>query len=114
MLQEAHMAGNVVNVTDNDFEQVVLQAETPVMVDFWAPWCGPCRAVAPVLEDLARDYAGKVKIAKLNTDENPQRMIEYGVMGIPTLIVFKGGKEVDRIVGAGPRSIYTQRLEKVL
>jgi thioredoxin 1 len=108
------MAGNVVNVTDNDFEQVVLQAETPVMVDFWAPWCGPCRAVAPVLEDLARDYAGKVKIAKLNTDENPQRMIEYGVMGIPTLIVFKGGKEVDRIVGAGPRSIYTQRLEKVL
>jgi len=108
------MASNVVNVTDNDFEQVVLQAETPVMVDFWAPWCGPCRAVAPVLEDLARDYAGKVKIAKLNTDENPERMVEYGVMGIPTLILFKDGKEVDRIVGAGPRAIYTQRLEKVL
>ncbi len=108
------MAKNVVNVTDQEFEQVVLASETPVLVDFWAPWCGPCRAVAPILEDIAQEYAGKVTVAKVNTDEEQRYAEQFGISSIPTLIIFKGGQEVDRIVGAGPKSVYTKRLSAVL
>ncbi len=108
------MAKNVVNVTDQEFEQVVLASETPVLVDFWAPWCGPCRAVAPILEDIAQEYAGKVTVAKVNTDEEQRYAEQFGIVSIPTLIIFKGGQEVDRIVGAGPKSVYTKRLSTVL
>jgi thioredoxin 1 len=112
--QEDMMAKNVVNVTDQEFEQVVLASETPVLVDFWAPWCGPCRAVAPILEDIAQEYAGQVTVAKVNTDEEQRYAEQFGIVSIPTLIIFKGGQEVDRIVGAGPKSVYTKRLTTVL
>jgi len=108
------MAGKTVAVTDAEFEQKVLKADTPVMVDFWAPWCGPCRAVAPVLEELAGEYEGKLVIAKVNTDEHQRYMAQYGIMAIPTMIVFKDGKEIDRIQGALPKSNLAARINKVL
>lgn len=92
-----------VHVTDSSFEQEVLQADVPVLVDFWAPWCAPCRMVAPVLEQIATEYSGKVKIAKMNTDENPAKASTLGIRGIPTLILFKDGKEFNRLVGAHPK-----------
>ena len=108
------MAGKTVPVTDATFEQQVLKSDKPVMVDFWAPWCGPCRAVAPVLEDLANEYEGRLVVAKFNIDENPKHTMEYGVMAIPTMIFFKDGKPVDRIEGAGPKAFYKSRLEGLL
>ena len=108
------MAGKTVTVSDADFEQQVLKSEKPVMVDFWAPWCGPCRAVAPILEDLAGEYEGKVVVAKVNTDEHPQNMVKYGIMGIPTVLFFKDGQLVDRVVGAGPKSFYKTRIDAML
>ncbi len=89
-------------VTDGDFEEKVLKSELPVVVDFWAPWCGPCKMVAPILDKLADEYAGKVLIAKLNTDEHQQYMMQYGVQGIPTMIFVNDGKLVHRQVGALP------------
>ena len=85
-----------------------------VMVDFWAAWCGPCRAIAPYVEEIARDYAGKAVVAKVDTDANPQTPMKYGIMGIPTLIIFRGGQEVDRIVGAVPKALITKKLGAVL
>jgi len=101
-------------VTDQDFEEKVLKSDTPVMVDFWAPWCGPCRSVAPILDELAGEYEGKVTIAKVNTDEHTQNAMKYGVQGIPTLIFFRDGVEVDRIVGAGPKSLYKNKLDEIV
>ncbi|MBN1658786.1 MAG: thioredoxin [Anaerolineae bacterium] len=102
------------HVTDETFEKVVLGAPVPVMVDFWAPWCGPCRMVAPVVEALARDYDGRVMVAKINTDENQQVAGRLGIMGIPTLILFKDGQEVDRVVGYAPRKALEERLLAVM
>ncbi len=101
------MAGSVSEVTDNNFQAEVLESDVPVLVDFWAPWCGPCRAVGPVVEQIANEKAGKLKVSKLNTDENQQTAIQYNVLSIPTLIVFKNGQEVKRVTGAYPK----QRLE---
>ncbi len=108
------MAGKTVTVTDATFEQEVLSSDKPVMVDFWAPWCGPCRAVAPILEELAGEYDGKLVVAKVNTDENQRFASQFGIMAIPTLIFFKDGKEVERIRGAGPKSLYTGYIDRVL
>lgn len=94
---------NVKVFTDGNFKDEVLGADLPVLVDFWAPWCGPCRMVGPIVEELAGEYAGKVKVGKLNTDENPNTPGSYSIRGIPTLIVFKGGKAVGQVVGAAPK-----------
>ena len=103
-----------VHVTDETFEELVLNAQVPVMVDFWAPWCGPCRMVAPIMEDLAKDYGGRAVIAKINTDENVRVAGSLGIMGIPTLILFKNGQEVDRVVGFAPRQALEEKLGAVL
>lgn len=98
------MAGdNTHNFTDTAFDQDVLNAEVPVLVDFWAPWCGPCRAMAPTIDAVAEEYAGKVKVGKLNTDDNPGTAARFQIRGIPTLLLFKGGKVVDQRVGTMPK-----------
>lgn len=108
------MAHNAVEITDANFEPEVLQADGVVLVDFWAAWCMPCRAVGPVVEELAAEYAGRAKIGKLNVDENPQTAAKYGIMSIPTLLVFKAGQVVDQIVGAQPKAVLAKRLDEAL
>lgn len=107
------MAGvNTTAITDQSFEKDVLQASVPVLVDFWAEWCGPCKALGPKLEEIATELAGKIKIAKLNVDENPNMPAKYGVRGIPTMILFKDGKEIDQIVGNHPKENILALLQK--
>ncbi|MEB3277814.1 MAG: thioredoxin [Lyngbya sp.] len=101
-------------VTDASFQQEVLDSDVPVLVDFWAPWCGPCRMVAPVVDEIAEQYAGKVKVVKLNTDENPSVAGQYGIRSIPTLMIFKGGLKVDMVVGAVPKTTLANTIEKYL
>lgn len=109
------MAGaNIVEISDGTFEQEVLQSDVPVLVDFWAPWCGPCRAIAPVIEELNTEYAGKVKMAKCNVDDNPKTPSRFGIRAIPTLIIFKGGNVSEQITGAVAKSQIAAAIDKVV
>ena len=101
-------------INDSSFKSEVTDSQMPVLVDFWAPWCGPCRMVAPVLEELAKEYEGKVKVVKLNIDENQGTATEYGVRSIPTLILFKDGKECERMIGVQSKDNLKQMIDKVL
>lgn len=111
------MISEPIHVTDASFEKVVLQAELPVIVDFWAPWCGPCRMVAPILDKLAKEFSGKLLVTKVNTDENPEWATKFGVQGIPTMLFVSGGKIAHRQVGALPepmlRDVVNQFLEVI-
>jgi len=105
---------NITEVTDTNFKTEVLEAGMPVLVDFWAPWCGPCRAIAPLLEELAGEYAGRAKIVKINVDDHQKSAASYGVRSIPNLIVFKNGQVAQQIVGAVPKTKLTQALDSAL
>jgi thioredoxin 1 len=104
----------VANVTDDSFDTEVIKADLPVLVDFWAPWCGPCKAVAPVVDDLSKEYEGRLKVVKLNTDENPKTAQAYTIRGIPSLYLFKKGQVVETVVGAVPKSTLANAINKHL
>ncbi len=101
---------SLLEITDGNFEQEVIESGLPVLIDFWAVWCGPCRMVAPIVQEIATEYADKVKVGKLDVDNNPETAMKYGIRSIPTLLIFKGGEVVDRIVGAVPKQAITQKL----
>jgi thioredoxin 1 len=105
---------HVLSVSDDSFECEVLQSETPVLIDFWAPWCGPCRAIGPVVEDLAREYAGKLKVVKMNVDDNPRTPQQYGVRAIPNLILIQGGQVKEQLLGAVPRAQLVRAIGNVV
>jgi thioredoxin 1 len=106
------MNNTIINGTDSTFKREVLESSIPVLVDFWAPWCGPCRIVAPVIEELATEYDGKFKVVKVNTDEHGQVAAQYGVMSIPTLAIFRDGKLVDAVIGAVPKKMLKEKMEE--
>jgi thioredoxin 1 len=108
------VAGNLTEVTDNDFQAEVLENDKPVLVDFWAPWCGPCRVIAPSLEEIQSEQADELRIVKLNVDENQVTAARYQVLSIPTLILFKGGEPVHQIIGAMPKSRLVQEIQPAL
>ena len=104
----------IVELSDSSFESEVINSEKPVLVDFWAPWCGPCRALAPVIDEISSDFIDKVKVGKVNVDDNPEISIKFGIRSIPTLMLFKDGKVLEQIVGAVPKSEIERALEKVV
>ena len=106
--------GKPTTVDDSNFDEIVLQAKTPVLVDFWAEWCGPCRMVAPVVEELAEEYEGRISFVKLDVDQNPKTASKYGIMSIPTLLLFKNGSPVSNIVGFRPKAELKRSLDAVL
>ena len=108
------MAGDILELSDDTFEAEVLKSETPVLVDFWATWCAPCKAIAPIIEEMAGKYGDKIKVGKMNVDDNQATPGKYGVRSIPTLLLFKGGEVVDQIIGAVPKPQVEQLIEKAL
>ena len=108
------MAGVVAELSDTNFEQEVTKSSLPVLVDLWAAWCGPCRLIAPVVEELAGTYQGKLKVGKVNVDDHPQVAAQFRIMNIPTLLLFKAGQEADRIVGVVPKEELVRRIEKII
>ena len=110
--QSSHQMSTAPAVTDASFEQDVLKSEVPVLVDFWAPWCGPCRMVAPIVDEIAKEFEGQIKVFKLNTDENPNVASQYGIRSIPTLMLFKGGQKVETVVGAVPKPTLSGTISK--
>ena len=105
---------HIITGTDDNFTKEVIDSELPVLVDFWAPWCGPCKMVGPIVEELATEYAGKARVVKVNTDENQEISQAFGIMSIPTLAIFKGGKVVDGVIGAAPKHMLKELLDKQL
>jgi thioredoxin 1 len=103
-----------IELTDDNFEQEVLKSDLPVLVDFWATWCGPCRMVGPIVDELAKEYTGKLKVGKLNVDSNGKTSIKYGIMSIPSLLFFKKGQVVDQMVGAAPKNSFVEKLNRIL
>ncbi|MDH7605029.1 MAG: thioredoxin [Melioribacter sp.] len=100
--------------TDSNFDQEALQSNIPVIVDFWAAWCGPCRMIAPIIEELSEEYEGKIKVGKLDVDENQNTAIRYGVRSIPTVLFIKDGKVIDQIIGAVPKSVFIEKIKNIL
>nr|YP_009244084.1 thioredoxin [Gelidium elegans]AMK96326.1 thioredoxin [Gelidium elegans] len=105
---------SVEQVADSSFNEEVIKSSCPVLVDFWAPWCGPCRMIAPVVDEIANEYAGSLKVVKINTDDNPSTATEYGIRSIPTLVIFVKGERVDTVVGAVPKTTLASTLQKYL
>lgn len=108
------MAGNTIELTDATFDEIVHSSEVPVLVDFWAPWCGPCKMIAPVIQELADEYAGKAKICKLNTDDAPDTAVELGISAIPTIILFKGGQVHKKWVGLTSKKDFAEAIDRLL
>ncbi|MDD4665790.1 MAG: thioredoxin [Clostridia bacterium] len=108
------MTNNIIHLSDNTFKSEVLETEELVLVDFWAPWCGPCKMIGPLIEELSGEYRGKAKICKLDVDENSKTAGDYGIMSIPTMILFKGGKEINRLVGFVPKANIAKTLDSAL
>ena len=104
----------IVEISDSNFESEVVNSDVPVLIDFWAPWCGPCRAIAPLVEEISSSYAGKIKVGKMNVDDNQSTTMKFGIRSIPTLIMFKGGEAIDQIIGAVPKAEIERVVEKSL
>lgn len=104
----------VIHIKEAEFDETVVKSDTPVLVDFWAPWCGPCHMIAPVVEELANDYDGRVKVTKVNVDENPNVAAKYGIRSIPTILMFKGGQVQDQVIGAVGKSELSKKIESIL